>query len=67
MLHAVFAFLDGPLAESPYRVGKALIGQYEGSYSARRGSFRVIYDIYDDEVLVEVIRVAHRAEAYRSR
>jgi mRNA-degrading endonuclease RelE of RelBE toxin-antitoxin system len=67
VLRAVLEFVDGPLAENPYRVGKPLVGQYDGAYSARRGSFRIVYEIHDDEVLVEVIRVAHRAEAYRRR
>jgi len=67
VLHAVLAFLDGPLAENPHRVGKPLAGDLHGLHSARRGSFRIMYEIRDDEVLVMVVRIAHRAEAYRPR
>jgi len=67
VLHAVLAFLDGPLAENPRRVGKPLTGDLHGLHSARRGSFRIMYEIQDDQVLVMVVRIAHRAEAYRPR
>jgi hypothetical protein len=52
-------FLYGPLASDPYRVGKLLRFELEGSWSARRGQYRVIYSIHDDEVLVRVVRNSH--------
>jgi mRNA interferase RelE/StbE len=61
---AVVDFLYGPLAEDPHRVGKPLRLQLEGYWSARRGQYRVIYSIHDDEVLVRVVRLSHRADAY---
>ena len=65
VLHAVLAFLDGPLTENPHRVGKPLRADLLGLYSARRGSFRILYEIDDNEILVEVVRIAHRADNYR--
>jgi mRNA interferase RelE/StbE len=61
---AVVDFLYGPLAEDPHRIGKPLRLQLEGYWSARRGQYRVIYSIHDDEVLVRVVRTSHRADAY---
>jgi mRNA interferase RelE/StbE len=61
---AVVDFLYGRLAEDPYRVGKPLRFQLEGYRSARRGQYRVIYSIHDDEVLVHVVRISHRADVY---
>ncbi|MGZ4595241.1 MAG: type II toxin-antitoxin system RelE family toxin [Actinomycetes bacterium] len=61
---AVVDFLFGPLAEDPYRVGKPLRLVLEGYWSARRGQYRVIYSIHDDEVLVRVVRISHRADVY---
>ena len=61
---AAVAFLFGPLAEDPHRVGKPLRLQLEGYWSARRGQYRVIYSINEDEVLVRVVRISHRADAY---
>jgi mRNA interferase RelE/StbE len=59
---AVVDFLYGPLAEDPYRVGKPLRFQLEVYWSARRGAYRVIYSVQDDEVLVRVVRISHRAD-----
>jgi len=62
---ACWEFIRGPLAENPHRVGKPLRNQLEGRYSARRGEFRVIYQIFDDRVVVRVIHIAHRRDVYR--
>jgi mRNA interferase RelE/StbE len=59
---AVVDFLFGPLAANPYRVGKPLRLELEGFWSARRGQYRVIYSIHDDQVLVRVVRISHRAD-----
>lgn len=64
---ACWEFIRGPLAENPYRVGKPLRDRLEGRYSARRGEFRVIYQIVDDRVFVRVIHIAHRRDVYRRR
>ena len=61
---ACFNFLHDVLAEDPYRVGKPLRDELAGRYSARRGEFRVIYEIYDDVVMVRVISIRHRRDAY---
>ena len=62
---AVVEFIYGPLAENPHRVGKPLRFELAGKRSARRGSYRVIYEILETAVQVEVIAVQHRADAYR--
>lgn len=61
---AVWAFISGDLVADPYRVGKALRFDLEGYRSGRRGMYRVIYRILEDEVVVEVIKISHRADAY---
>jgi mRNA interferase RelE/StbE len=45
-------------------VGKPLRFELEGYWSARRGQYRVIYSIHDDEVLVTVVRISHRADVH---
>jgi len=62
---AVVDFLYGPLSASPYRVGKPLRFELKGYWSARRGQYRVIYSIHEDEVRVRVVRISHRAAVYR--
>lgn len=62
---AVLEFIRGPLADNPYRVGKALRFEWEGYFGARRGEYRIVYRIADERLIVEVVRVAHRRNAYR--
>jgi mRNA-degrading endonuclease RelE of RelBE toxin-antitoxin system len=33
--------------------------------SARRGQYRVVHSLHDEEVLVRVVRPSHRADVYR--
>lgn len=64
---AVVEFVYGSLAANPPRVGKPLKLHLEGLHSARRGDYRVIYRIHNDDRRVDVIAVEHRSDAYRSR
>ena len=64
---AVIETILGSIAENPYRAGKPLRGELEGLYSARRGEFRVIYEIDDETQIVLVHRATHRRGAYRAR
>jgi mRNA-degrading endonuclease RelE of RelBE toxin-antitoxin system len=64
---AVIEFIYGALAESPRRVGHELQLELAGHHSARRGSFRVIYRVDDDNERVVITDVKHRGEVYRRR
>jgi len=61
---AVWEFVNGSLAENPQRVGKPLVRELVGYWSARRGQYRIIYVINDDEVVVTVVAVDHRRDVY---
>lgn len=61
---AVWEFINGDLLIKPQRVGKALRFDLEGLHSARRGMYRVIYRILEEEVVVEVIKISHRGDVY---
>lgn len=61
---ALVEVLYGPLASDPYGVGTPLRFELEGYWSARRGQYRVLCSLHDDEVLVRVVRIPHRADAY---
>lgn len=64
---AVLEFCTGPLAENPYRVGKPMLADMTGLYSARRGEYRTIYSIQDEKVVVEVTYVRRRSAVHRPR
>lgn len=61
---AVVEFLTGALIDNPHRVGKALRGQLAGIYSARRGTYRVLYRINEQDREVVVLRIEHRRDVY---
>ena len=52
------------LAEHP-DAGNRLKGSLRGLRRLRVGDYRVLYEVLDGELIVLVVRVAHRREAYR--
>lgn len=64
---AAISLILGGLAANPHRVGKPLVGELAGLYSARRGDYRIVYEIDDDAEVVLVHRVQHRRAAHRRR
>lgn len=64
---AAVEFCFGPLASNPRGVGKPLTRDLAGHHAARRGEYRVIYRVDDNDGVVHVLRVEHRRDAYRSR
>jgi len=55
------------IAGNPRRVGKPLQFELEGRRSARRGPYRVIYRLDEDDRSVLVLAIGHRADVYRPR
>ncbi|MFL5911524.1 MAG: type II toxin-antitoxin system RelE family toxin [Gaiellaceae bacterium] len=64
IVDAVLALLDGDLAVEPRRVGKPLRPPLEGTWSARRGTYRILYQIDDEARSVTVTAVEARVDAY---
>ncbi len=56
--------IDG-LSEQPLS-GSPLKGGLRGLRRLRVGNYRVVYELRDDELVVLVVRVAHRRDAYRA-
>ncbi len=52
---------------NPRRLGKQLRFELEGLWVARRGPFRIIYEIDQTSRVVTVVKIAHRSHAYRPR
>lgn len=55
------------MLDNPHRVGKRLRPPLNDRYSARRGTYRLIYRIDDERGRATVVAVVHRADAYRSQ
>ena len=65
VLSAVIEFAFGDLSREPRRDGKPLRRELAGMFSARRGPYRLLYRIDDDNSTVSILRVNHRADVYR--
>ena len=63
---AAYEFITRPLLADPHRIGKRLLPPMDDRFSARRGTYRVIYRIDDKNRAVTVVDVAHRRDAYRT-
>ena len=54
------------LAEDPRPSGVVkLTDAHPPIYRVREGQFRVLYTVVDEKLLVLIVRVAHRSDAYR--
>jgi mRNA interferase RelE/StbE len=63
---AVLETLDA-IAENPRRLGKRLALEHQGRWSARRGPYRIIYELVEDDHVVRVVAIGHRRDVYRPR
>lgn len=52
------------LAENPH-IGKRLKGEFAGLHRVRVGTYRIIYEVNEGQVLILFLRVAHRKQSYR--
>ena len=53
------------LAEEPRPTGCEKLAGENDQYRVRVGRYRIVYSIADDELVVLVVRVAHRKDVYR--
>ncbi len=58
IISAIVAISGNPFA------GKKLEGEYRGCHSLRIWPYRIIYRIYQKELLVIIIRIGHRQGVY---
>lgn len=55
------------LESVPRPAGAKKLSGEDGVYRARVGSYRILYDIYDSELVVLIIKVGNRREVYKKR
>jgi len=56
--------IETTLTTQPYS-GKKLVGNLSDYFRLRVGDYRIIYEIIDDVVTVEVIKIKHRKDIYK--
>ena len=60
ILNCIESLTDNPRAEGCIK----LSGQE--NYRVRQGSYRIVYEIRDEVLIVNVIKVAHRSNVYKN-
>lgn len=54
------------LADNPRPPGCRKLTGEDASYKVRVGPYRIIYEVIDDRLVVQVVRVGHRRDIYRT-
>lgn len=57
----------GQLATDPRPMGVVKLEGDDELYRIRAGDYRIIYQIADEQLIVLVVRIAHRKDAYRRK
>jgi len=53
------------LAENPFPSGVKKLAGFERTYRVRVGDYRIMYEIHEDRLIIEIIRVKYRKDVYR--
>ena len=53
------------LSSQPLPSGVSKLQGSQRTYRIRVGNYRVIYELYESRLVVEIVRVRHRKDAYR--
>lgn len=53
------------LENDPYPTGCRKLAGLQGAFRIRVQVYRIIYEVYEDLVLVKVLKVGHRKDVYR--
>jgi len=64
MISKIVAAVDS-LSLNPYPQGVRKLVSTENSYRIRVGDYRVLYNIVENKLIIEIIRVGHRKDVYR--
>ena len=54
------------LSLNPFPEGVKKLHGSETTYRIRIGDYRVIYEVFSNRLIIEIVRVRHRKDAYRT-
>ena len=52
------------LSDNPFPVGYKKLKGFKNFYRLRVGSYRIIYSVEHNKLVIEIIKIAHRKDAY---
>ena len=53
------------LADEPRPPGCVALADEDSVYRVRVGDYRIVYEVVDDRLVVQAVRVGHRRDVYR--
>lgn len=53
--------------ENPRQFGKGLVGNHRGEWRYRIGNYRILANIIDQQVVIEILEIGHRSVIYKKR
>ena len=53
------------LAQEPRPPGCVALSGEARAYRVRVGDYRIVYEVFDDRLIVQVVRIGHRRAVYR--
>lgn len=53
------------LAEEPHPAGSRKLQKSKSHYRIRVGVYRIIYSVFKNRLIIEIIRIGHRKDIYR--
>jgi mRNA interferase RelE/StbE len=53
------------LIDNPFPTGVRKLQGSEHTYRLRVGDYRILYEVYQNVLRIQIVRVRHRREAYR--
>jgi len=54
------------LAQTPRPPGCVAMTGEQHAYLVRVGDYRIVYEVFDDRLIVQVVRIGHRRDVYRT-
>ena len=55
------------LADEPRPPGCVVLSGEDSAYRVRVGDYRIVYEVIDTRLVIQVVRVGHRRDVFRTR
>ena len=53
------------MAENPFPYDSKKLKANENAYRIRVGNYRILYEVFKQNLIIKIVRVAHRKDAYK--